>query len=143
MTTESLEELRRRLLQQESVQRMIQIRAYEIYQMRGCQPGAEAQDWFHAEGEVLAFLIAGESAQNDERAITGSYLKEPETETPQNISEKKRTTAKSGARRTAEAAQAKRQSTASKRASTKKSSKPNAKSTRSRKNSTPESTEKS
>jgi len=142
MTTESLEELRRRLLQQESVQRMIQIRAYEIYRMRGCQPGGEAQDWFHAEGEVLAFLIAGESAQNDEHAMTSSYLKEkPQIAAPKSVSEKKRTTAKPGVRRTAEGAQAKRQSTASKRTSTRKSSKPNAKSTRSRKNSKPESTE--
>jgi hypothetical protein len=142
MTTESLEALRRRLLQRESVQRMIQIRAYEIYQMRGCQPGGEAQDWFHAEGEVLAFLIAGESAQNDVHAMTGSYLEEePEIADPQSVSEKKRTTAKPVARRTAEGSQVKRQSTASKRTSTKKSSKPKAKSTRSRKNSKPESTE--
>jgi hypothetical protein len=142
MTTESLEELRRRLLQQESVQRMIQSRAYEIYQMRGCQPGGEAHDWFRAEGEVLAFLIAGESAQNDKRATTGSYLQEKtEIAAPQNVSERKRTTAKSKARRTADGSQATRQSTASKRTSTKKSSKPNTKSTRSRKHSKPEGTE--
>jgi hypothetical protein len=66
MTRESLEELRERLLAQQSVQRMIQMRAYEIYQMRGGQPGAEAQDWFHAEREVLAFLIAHESAREDD-----------------------------------------------------------------------------
>lgn len=61
MTTESLEELRERLLRQQSVQQMIKVRAYEIYEMRGGRPGGEAQDWFHAEGEVLAFLIADES----------------------------------------------------------------------------------
>jgi hypothetical protein len=66
MTRESLEELRKRLLGQQSVQQMIQIRAYEIYKMRGGHPGAEAQDWFHAEGEVLAFLIAHESAREDD-----------------------------------------------------------------------------
>jgi hypothetical protein len=66
MTRESLEELRERLLDQQSVQQMIQMRAYEIFQMRGGQPGAEAQDWFHAEGEVLAFLIAHESAREDD-----------------------------------------------------------------------------
>ena len=64
MTTETLEELRERLLQQENVQQMIQMRAYEIYQMRGGKPGGEAQDWFHAEGEVLAFLLADESTRN-------------------------------------------------------------------------------
>ena len=66
MTRESLEELRKRLLGQQSVQQMIQIRAYEIYRMRGGHPGEEAQDWFHAEGEVLAFLIAHESAREDD-----------------------------------------------------------------------------
>ncbi len=68
MANESLEELRDRLLRQHGVQEMIQVRAYEIFQMRGCQPGGEAQDWFHAEGEVLAFLIARESTREDENA---------------------------------------------------------------------------
>jgi hypothetical protein len=40
--------------------------------MRGGQPGAEAQDWFHAEGEVLAFLIAHESAREDDSPDVGS-----------------------------------------------------------------------
>ena len=66
MTKENLEELRDRLLCQQSVQEMIQIRAYEIFQMRGGQAGGEAQDWFHAEGEVLTFLIARESARENE-----------------------------------------------------------------------------
>jgi len=68
MTTETLEELRQRLLRQHNVQQMIQARAYEIYLMRGGQPGGEAQDWFHAESEVLAFLLARESAREDEQA---------------------------------------------------------------------------
>jgi hypothetical protein len=68
MANESLEELRERLLRQQSVQQMIQVRAYEIYQMRGGRPGGEAQDWFHAEGEVLAFLLASESVQTEEPA---------------------------------------------------------------------------
>ena len=67
MTTETLEELRSRLLRQESVQQMIQMRAYEIYQMRGGRPGGEAHDWFHAEAEVLAFLLADESSRNDDQ----------------------------------------------------------------------------
>lgn len=68
MTTETLEELRERLLRRHNVQQMIQARAYEIYRMRGGQPGGEAQDWFHAESEVLAFLLADESTQEDEPA---------------------------------------------------------------------------
>lgn len=68
MATETLEELRDRLLRQHNVQQMIQVRAYEIFRMRGSQPGGDAQDWFHAEGEVLAFLIAHESAREDDGA---------------------------------------------------------------------------
>ena len=66
MTRDSLEELRERLLSQNNVQQMIQVRAYEIYQMRGGQPGGEAHDWFRAESEVLAFLLADESPANNQ-----------------------------------------------------------------------------
>lgn len=91
MPTETLEELRERLLRQQGVQEMIQIRAYEIYQMRGGMPGGEAQDWFHAQGEVLAFLIATESAKADRQAeaeaLTAAQAptaspEEPETKKP-------------------------------------------------------------
>jgi hypothetical protein len=58
MTGESLEEHRERLLRDESVQEMIRARAFEIYHMRGVLPGGPAQDWFQAESEVLAFLLA-------------------------------------------------------------------------------------
>ena len=62
---ESLEDLRKRLLGEERVQQMVRVRAYEIFQMRGGQPGWEANDWFQAEGEVLAFLIALESREDE------------------------------------------------------------------------------
>ena len=61
MKPESTEELRRRLLQDDQVQTMISMRAYEIYQMRGSQPGHDAEDWFRAENEILTFLIQEES----------------------------------------------------------------------------------
>lgn len=61
MKPESTEELRRRLLQDDQVQMMISMRAYEIYQMRGSQPGHDAEDWFRAENEILTFLIQEES----------------------------------------------------------------------------------
>lgn len=32
----------------------IRLRAYELYQQRGCAPGQEEQDWFAAESEVLS-----------------------------------------------------------------------------------------
>lgn len=62
MTNESLDRVRERLLGDEQVQQMIRARAYEIYRLRGGQPGREAQDWLRAEREVLAFLIARESS---------------------------------------------------------------------------------
>ena len=91
MTNESLEELRERLLRQQSVQQMIQVRAYEIYQMRGGKPGGEAQDWFHAEGEVLAFLLASESVQTDEPAKTESAEATPAPITPPEPARAKKT----------------------------------------------------
>lgn len=67
MTGQNLDEIRERLLCKESVQQMIRVRAYEIYQMRGAYPEGAAQDWFQAEGEVLAFLIVDESSREDEK----------------------------------------------------------------------------
>lgn len=126
MTRETLEELRERLLDQQSVQRMIQMRAYEIYQMRGGQPGAEAQDWFHAEGEVLAFLIAHESAREDDNqhaeSAGAASASESQPEAP--------AAGKSTARATAKPAKTKPAApmkTAPKRATTGKSAGPKSK----------------
>jgi DNA-binding SARP family transcriptional activator len=69
MTTESLEEHRQRLLRDENVQEMIRARAFEIYHMRGVQPGAAAEDWFQAESEVLAFLLAHHPEQVIEEQV--------------------------------------------------------------------------
>ena len=33
---------------------VIRLRAYELYQQRGCVPGQEEQDWLAAESEVLS-----------------------------------------------------------------------------------------
>ena len=70
MKRESIEELRQRLLRDNQVQEMISMRAYEIYRLRGSQPGREAEDWFQAENEILGFLIEEESriAREDEKA---------------------------------------------------------------------------
>ena len=69
MNMESLEDLRNRLLREERVQLMVRTRAYEIYQMRGGQPGWDSHDWFQAETEVLTFLIALESRLEDEKTV--------------------------------------------------------------------------
>src|ERR1044072_2440679 len=67
MSRESTEELRRRLLKDEQVQELISRRAYEIYVMRGGQPGGEAHDWFQAESEILSILIEEESRSDKPR----------------------------------------------------------------------------
>ena len=134
MTRESLEELRERLLGQQSVQQMIQMRAYEIYQMRGGQAGAEAQDWFHAEGEVLAFLIAHESAREDDKqdaeSTNAASASEAQSAAP--------ATGKSGARVTAKPAKARQaapKKTAKKQTTSKKSAQSRSKTKRTNKRS--------
>jgi hypothetical protein len=77
MTRESIEELRERLLREDQVLEMIRLRAYEIYQMRGNEPGREAEDWFLAEVEVIGFLIDQESRNLPEDDTTAMSA-EPE-----------------------------------------------------------------
>jgi len=134
MTRESFEELRERLLGQQSVQQMIQTRAYEIYQMRGGQPGAEAQDWFHAEGEVLAFLIARESAREDEQAAAETADATPATEAPPEAPATMKPRARAAAK-PSNAKQAAPKKTAPKRAATRKSAESKSKSKRTNKRS--------
>ena len=110
--------------------------------MRGCQPGGEAQDWFHAEGEVLAFLIANESTRAAEPpTMTGQVTEVPEATAIQEEPVKKRAATKSKSPRSAQGTKTTRQSTAAKQATTKKSTKPKTKSVRSRNSSKQESTE--
>ena len=132
MATETLEELRERLLNQESVRQMIQMRAYEIYQMRGCKPGGEAQDWFHAEGEVLAFLLADGSTRNDEQPDHVSAAP-----TSSEIAAASKPKSRAGAKSGAVKASAKKKP-ATKRASSKKSAESKSPSARTSKKSTPE-----
>lgn len=87
MTTESLEELQQRLLRDESVREMIRARAYEIYRMRGIQPGGATLDWFQAESEVLAFLLAHHPEDvteniNEQIAAPLTTMASPEPATP-------------------------------------------------------------
>jgi hypothetical protein len=137
MTRESLEALRKRLLGQQSVQQMIQMRAYEIYRMRGGQPGAEAQDWFHAEGEVLAFLIAHESAGEDDKqdaeSADAASASEAQPAAPASGKSRLRVTAKP-----ARAKQAAPKKTAPKRATPRKSAESRSKARQTNKRSKPE-----
>ena len=70
MSRESTEALRARLLADPEVQLMIRMRAFEIYQMRGGQPGNPTADWFRAESEVLEFLIDEENRRTAEAPPT-------------------------------------------------------------------------
>lgn len=82
MKPESTEDLRRRLLQEEQVQMMISMRAYEIYKMRGSEPGHDAEDWFRAENEILTFLIQEESRRESysHDQVPSGEIDEPRSE---------------------------------------------------------------
>jgi hypothetical protein len=60
MTTERRVRLRERLLGDDGVRAAISLRAYEIYQRRGGEPGHEIEDWIQAENEILEALIKEE-----------------------------------------------------------------------------------
>ena len=105
MTTESFEELRQRLLRDADVQEMIHDRAYEIYLMRGLQPGGAAQDWFQAESEVLAFILAHhpeEVPENIDEEIVATSITQvlPEPATPKKRKPRS-TSRKTAAKKTA------------------------------------------
>jgi len=61
MKKESIEAMRARLTQDDQVQAMIRMRAFEIYQSRKGQSGNPQHDWLQAEHEVLSYLIQEEA----------------------------------------------------------------------------------
>ena len=71
---ESVEALRARLLADEQVHTMIEMRAYEIYRLRGGAPGQEAEDWLQAEGEILKFLMEEEARRSETEALVAQSL---------------------------------------------------------------------
>ena len=82
MSRESIQELRRRLLGNSEVQKMIRVRAFEIYESRGRASGNDAENWFQAEHEVLSFLIEEEDRHADEVRRSGNITATvPESET--------------------------------------------------------------
>lgn len=73
MQDETKEQIRERLLGASKVRESISLRAYEIYEQRGCGPGCELEDGLQAENEILPPLIeeefqrgAGLQATSDE-----------------------------------------------------------------------------
>jgi hypothetical protein len=71
---ESAEALRARLLADEQVHTMIEMRAYEIYRLRGGAPGQEAEDWLQAEAEILKFLMEEEARRSETEALVAQSL---------------------------------------------------------------------
>jgi DUF2934 family protein len=132
-TFESLEELRYRLLRNESVQEMIRARAYEIYHLRGIQPGGAAQDWFQAESEVLAFLLAHHPEHvpetEDEPGAAPSITAPPDTAAPKKRKSRSTSSLASGSKTKETTAK----KAATKRSKSKKASVAKPKSKRSRK----------
>jgi hypothetical protein len=74
MKKESIESLRARLLADSQVHSMIEMRAYEIYKLRGGAPGLEAEDWMQAESEILTFLIEEEARRSETEALVARSI---------------------------------------------------------------------
>ena len=98
MNNDNLQELRERLLREDNVQHMIRVRAYEIYRMRGAQPGAPSGDWFQAESEVLSFLLANESQRLDEGASEKAQESAPAPEHGKESAARKKTKSSSASK---------------------------------------------
>jgi hypothetical protein len=60
MEDKTKEQIRERLLGASMARERISLRAYEIYERRGCVPGCELEDWLQAENEILPLLIEEE-----------------------------------------------------------------------------------
>jgi hypothetical protein len=128
MSRESLDELRERLLRDEHAQELIRMRAFEIYKLRGGQPGGEAHDWFQAESEVMTFLIEEEArrTESSETADAGTNSASSPSNAAAASSTKPAVRRTTGARKTKEASAKKK---APARPASKKSGDSSAKST--------------
>ncbi|MBI3654525.1 MAG: DUF2934 domain-containing protein [Acidobacteria bacterium] len=65
---ETREEIRARLRRDENVTKAVQLRAYEIWILRGRREGRHHEDWSLAENEVLNFLVEEEIKRLAEEA---------------------------------------------------------------------------
>jgi hypothetical protein len=85
MEDEIREQILARLLGDESVRAGVSLRAYEIYERRGCAPGRELEDWLQAESEILPPLVEEELQR--EAASQASFDEAPAKE-PATAAEK-------------------------------------------------------
>lgn len=75
MQNETREQICERLLGDEVVRASISLRAYEIYEQRGCEPGCELEDWLQAENEMLPLLIEDELQRGTESQTASDEAK--------------------------------------------------------------------
>lgn len=91
MRDEIREQLRERLLDDEATHASIALRAYEIYEQRGCAPGRELEDWLQAENEILPLLVE-EELQGGTESQAASDEVEAEQPSPAKEKPAKKTT---------------------------------------------------
>ncbi len=89
MQSESREQLRERLLSDEALRTSISLRAYEIYEQRGCEPGCELEDWLQAENEMLSPLIEDELQRGAESQVASDKGKAEQVATAEEKPAKK------------------------------------------------------
>ncbi|MCS6884498.1 MAG: DUF2934 domain-containing protein [Acidobacteriota bacterium] len=84
-------QIRERLLRDESIREKIHRRAYEIYIQRGGTEGRAHEDWFQAENEIVAPLVEAEMQRLAETMQTALDSKSTETttEAPKKTSRRK------------------------------------------------------
>lgn len=89
MQNETREQLRERLLSDEALRANISLRAYEIYEQRGCAPGCELEDWLQAENEMLLPLIEEELQRDNESQPASNEVKTEQAATAEEKTPKK------------------------------------------------------
>lgn len=89
MQNETREQICERLLGDEVVRANISLRAYEIYEQRGCAPGCELEDWLQAENELLSPLIEEELRRDGESQLASDEVKAEQTATAEEKPAKK------------------------------------------------------
>lgn len=75
MQDETREQIRERLLDDEATRASISLRAYEIYEQRGCAPGCKLEDWLQAENEILLLLVEEELQRGSESQAASGEVK--------------------------------------------------------------------
>jgi hypothetical protein len=89
MQDETMEQIRQQLLDDEGIRVSISLRAYEIYEQRGCAPGCELEDWLQAENEMLLPLIEEELQRDSESQPASNEVKTEQAATAEEKTAKK------------------------------------------------------